>query len=552
MKFKDSIIRWTYRRSIITVLLCVLCAVLYAVSPAQPVKKNAKEEPKRIYLVHADELTYDRWRNNGAQVLRGNVEFEHDGARLYCDSANYFEASNSFEAWHNVRWVQGDTLSLTSDYGYYDGDEKTLEAKVFSPGKQVVMKNRTATLYTDTLYFDRMDNMGYYNDGGKLVDKTTTLTSIHGEYHTDSKDAFFTDNVRMVDKNFVLTTDTLIYNTRTERADIVGPSDIVSGKSHIYSERGVYYTNAEQAELLDRSRLDNEGRMLVGDSIWYDGAKGVSEAFVNVEYIDSLNKNALYGNYGYYNDSTGYAMCTDSAMAVDFSQRDSLYMHADTFKVFSYHLNTDSVYRVMHAYNKVRAYRVDVQAVCDSLVYDGKDSCMTLYRDPIVWNLNQQLLGEEIRVYMKDSVIDYAHVINQAFSIEQLREDKAFNQVSSQEMFAFFEEGQMHEAQAKSNVLVVYYPEDDSDSSYVGLISMTTEELRMFFKERQLDYIWAPAPDGIMYPMSQIPPEKRYLEGFNWFDYVRPISKEDIFIWRPKKPGTELRPQGTRRERRNE
>jgi len=46
--------------------------------------------------------------------------------------------------------------------------------------------------------------------------------------------------------------------------------------------------------------------------------------------------------------------------------------------------------------------------------------------------------------------------------------------------------------------------------------------------------------------MSQIPPEKRFLDGFYWFDYVRPVSKEDIFNWRPKKPGTELKTQRRR------
>lgn len=528
------------------VLLCVLCLAVSAVLPSSPAKSKKAGDSKRVYLIHSDELTYDRWRNNGAQVLRGHVQFEHDGAHLYCDSANYFEPSNSFEAWGNVKMVQGDTLSLTSDYGYYDGNDKTLEAKTFTAGKQVVLKNRTTTLYTDTLHFDRLDNLGYYDDGGKLVDKTTTLTSIHGEYHTDTKDAFFMDEVVMVDVNFNLTTDTLIYNTQTKLAHVVGPSDIVSGKSHIYSEQGYYNTVSEQAELLNRSKLDNEGRTLVGDSIWYDGLSSISEAFGNVVYQDSVNRNGFYGNYGYYNDVTGYAMCTDSAMAVDFSQRDTLFMHADTFKVFTYNIETDSVYRVIRAYNRVRAYRIDIQAVCDSLVYNTQDSCMTLYRDPIVWNLEQQLLGEEIKVFMKDSVIDHAHVINQAFSIEKLREDKAYNQVSSQEMFAFFEKGEMHEARAVGNVQVVFYPEDDSDSSYVGLISMTTEQLKMFFDKRKLDYVWAPAPEGRMFPMSQIPPEKRYLEGFQWFDYVRPVSKQDIFNWRPKAAGTELKSQRKR------
>jgi len=540
LKIRDYIFKDDKRRSALVALLCVLCVVVAVAATVPRPPLTTATPPKNkdlVYLVHADELRYDRWLNKDAKVLTGDVHFEHDGANLYCDSANFFEESNSFEAWGNVRMVQGDTLSLTSDYGYYDGNNKFMEAKVMEPDKQVVLRNRTATLYTDQLYFDRIDNLGYYDTGGKLVDKTTTLTSVYGEYHTDTKDAFFTDDVRMVDKRFVLTTDTLIYNTRTKLAHIVGPSNITSGRSHIYSEQGYYNTETEEAELLERSQLDNGGRTLTGDSLWHNGRTGISEAFMNVVYSDPVNKNMLLCDYGYYNDSTGYAMCTEKAVSVDFSQKDSLFIHADTFKVFTYNMDTDSVYRVMHGYNRVRAYRVDVQAVCDSMVYNSKDSCLTLYNDPILWNVNQQLLGEKIEVFMRDSVIDHAHVINQAFSIEQLTEPELFNQVSSKEMFAFFTEGEIHEAQAVDNVLVAYYPAEKGDTSFVGLVSMETSLLRMFMNQRKLERIWAPKSDGVMYPMSQIPPAKRYLENFHWYDYVRPLSKEDIFIWRGKKEG---------------
>lgn len=41
--------------------------------------------------------------------------------------------------------------------------------------------------------------------------------------------------------------------------------------------------------------------------------------------------------------------------------------------------------------------------------------------------------------------------------------------------------------------------------------------------------------------MTQIPPDKKFLPGFAWFDYVRPLNKDDIFNWRGKKAGTELK-----------
>ncbi len=58
--------------------------------------------------------------------------------------------------------------------------------------------------------------------------------------------------------------------------------------------------------------------------------------------------------------------------------------------------------------------------------------------DPILWNNNQQLLGEKIMIYMNDSTIDWAHILNQALSVEQL-DSIRYNQVTGKEMKAWFE-----------------------------------------------------------------------------------------------------------------
>ena len=358
-------------------------------------------------------------------------------------------------------------------------------------------------------------------------------------------------DVRLKDQNMFLTTDSLYYDTRTSRAHIVGPSNITSGSSHIYSEDGYYNTRTEQSELFGRSVIKDQGRTIVGDSVFRNARDGKNYAYWNVVMTDSINKNRLTGDYAEYDDSTGYAMATNNAVAMDFSQKDTLFMHADTFKIFTYNNNTDSVYRVMHAFRKVRAYRPDVQAVCDSLVYNSLDSCMVMYRDPIVWNQGQQLFGEEIRVYMNDSTIDWAHVIGQAFSAEQMPDTIHFNQVSSKEMKAFFKNGEMRESQAIDNVLSVYYPIDDSDSTLIGLNYLETPLLKMFLEKRKMKRMWIEKPKGTLYPMTQIPPDKYFLPQYAWFDYIRPLNKQDIFNWRGKKEGTELKEQKRREAPKN-
>ena len=367
------------------------------------------------------------------------------------------------------------------------------------------------------------------------------LTSEWGEYSPATKLAVFNHDVKLVNPKFVLTSDTLKYSTATKIATILGPSDIVSDQNHIYSERGVYNTTTEQAELLDRSVLTNDGKKLTGDSLFYDRILGYGEAFDNVQMNDTVNRNMLTGDYCFYNELTGSAVATKRAVAIDYSQGDSLFMHGDTLRLITYHMNTDSMYREMRAYHRVRAYRTDVQAVCDSLVYNSKDSCMTMYTDPILWHGEQQLLGEEIKIYMNDSTIDWAHIINQALTVEK-KDSIHYNQVSGKEMKAFFIDGDMRLVEVNGNVLVVYYPVEEKDSSLIMMNYSEGGLLKMYLKERRMERgVFVGKTTGTAYPLDQIPPDKSKLPSFVWFDYIRPLNKEDIFEWRAKKAGEVLK-----------
>lgn len=521
------------------IIMAILC--LFGLSVVQSRQANKKKRRQstneRIYLVHADVATYDIFGNNPtAQVLKGRVAFRHKGARLFCDSAYLYQESNSFKAFGHVKMYQGDTLSLFSDYAYYDGNDQMAEAR-----HNVILKHRGTKLYTDSLNYDRLYGIGYFFEGGKMVDKKNVLVSDWGEYDTETRKAVFNYNVNLKNPKFVLTTDTLHYDTRTSMAHIVGPSKITSGKSIIYTSEGYYDTNKEKARLYGRSRLTNNGKELTGDSLFYNEKTGISQGFHNVVYKDTLNKNQLNSNYFWYNEKTGFAFATDSAVMMDFSQKDTLYVHSDTMKVYTFNINTDSVYRVAHCYNRVRAFRTDVQAVCDSLIYNTKDSCLIMYKDPITWNANRQLLGEVIEVFMKDSTIDRAHVINQALSVEQLADSLHFNQISSREMFGYFDNGEIRKTEAIGNVLAVYYLEDDKDSSLTNMAYIETDTMRMFMKNRQLETLWTCKSQNVMYPVTQTPVAKSKLPSFAWFDYIRPVDKDDIFRWRGKKSGTELR-----------
>ena len=520
-------------------LLTVLCSAfaMPEIHKLPQPAQHAKPEPEeRIILKHADNLRFNENEMQSAQRLSGNVVLIHKGMTMFCDSAMLYEQSQTFDAFGHVKIVQGDTLTLTGDRLHYDGETLIAEMRF-----NVIMTHRNQKLYTDSLYYDRLYNMGYYEEGGKLIDGKNQLTSDWGEYHTDTRQATFNYNVELINDRFKLITDTLHYDTQTKWAEVVGASNIYSNADTLYTEHGFYNSDNEQVKLYKRSKAYGRNRIMEGDTVYYDKNTGVMEAFQNVSCLDEKNKNLLTGDYAWYNELTGEAIATKNALARDFSQgKDTLYFHADTLHMYSYNLETDSAYRVLHAYFHARAYREDVQAVADSMVFHSAQKKITLFRDPIAWSDQRQIVGEEINVYLNDSTIDSVYVDRQALMIEKL-DSTHFNQVGAQQMRTYFVKGEVSENRAVGNVMVVNYPlEKDSTIIYQNYVE--TAEARMFMKDRKLKKIWAPASHGFFYPIGMAPAERTRLEGFAWFDYIRPISPDDVFKWRGKKAGTALKP----------
>ena len=543
MRKEQSPITHNWHRTALAAVLCLFGFCLIWASAAPKGKKKRQKTDERVYLVHSDELTYDMYGAvPDAQILRGKVHFTHAGAELWCDSAYFFQEANSVEAFGHVHFKQGDTLSLTCKYADYIGAEQMMHAR-----HNVVLKHRTQTLYTDSLDYDRLYDNAYFFEGGRLVDGKDELVSDWGEYNTATRKASFFYGVQMRSGENLINTDSLHYDTRTRIAHVTGPSTITSKGTVINTTDAYTNSKTNMSQLYGRSTIIDGKKTITGDSLFHNDKSKENEGFGNVIYVDSVNKNELHCDHLFYNETTGYGFATKRALMVDYSQKDTLYMHADSVKLYTFNIETDSVYRKVHAYNHVRAYRNEVQAVCDSLVFNSQDSCMTMYRDPILWNLGRQILGEVIHVYMNDSTVRKAEVIGQALSVEKCDEKNHYNQISSKRMDAFFTDGALRRAEAIGTVKSLYYNADSKDSTLTELNYMETDTLRMYMSPtRELEKIWASKATGTMYPITQIPPEKYQLPEFAWFDYVRPKDKDDVFNWRGKAEGTELKEQPRR------
>ncbi|MBO5951877.1 MAG: hypothetical protein J6Q08_04075 [Bacteroidaceae bacterium] len=499
------------------------------------------EETKEsfVYLLNADELRYSERINPDAQILVGNVVFRQDSMYMYCDSALFFQEANSFNAYHNIRVEQGDTLFLYGDSLFYDGNTRILKIR-----DNVRIENTTMVLLTDSLNYERDAELGYFFAGGTLLDEDNTLTADYGQFHTPTKMATFMKDVFLESVDYSLSSDTLLYNTDLHTAYFVSPTEIISDETTIHTSKGNFNTDVKEATLLNRSVIiqkDGEQTM-VGDSIVFNESKGQAEAFGGVQIRNYPDKIDMDGEYAYFSQENDSAVVTGKALAVEYSAGDSLYIHADTFRLLTfYNATRDTVlYREMRAFNKVKAYRTDIQMVADSLVFNSLDTCLTLYKDPIVWSENQQVLGEKISVYMNDSTIEWAHVIGQALFAQQI-DTVHYNQIAGREMKAYFKDGAIERTDVNGNVLVIYYPEDE-DMQMMGMNTTEASQLSAYFMNREVyQIVIQKKSNGVMYPMDQLTDKIMYLESFNWFNNLRPFSRYDIFNWRGKSASEQLK-----------
>ena len=492
---------------------------LKAADSLQVMTDTVPPKKTKVYLIHSNTLSFDKAVKPDAQILNGDVCFRHDSSYMYCDSAYFFEQTNSLEAFSNVRMEQGDTLFVYGDYLFYDGNTQVAYLR-----ENVRMENGQVTLFTDSLNYERIPNIGYYFEGGLIVDSLNQLSSFYGQYSPETKLAVFNDSVQVENPDFILYSDTLHYDTESKVATILGPSVIVSDSGTIHTSRGWYDTVNNTSLLLDQSQVESGEKILIGDSIFYNRDTGMGEVYGNMSLIDTAQHVTLQGEYGYYNEQTGYAFATDSARFLEYSQGDTLFLHADTLQM----VTVDSVYREIKAYYGVRFYRIDMQGVCDSMQFNTRDSVLYMYTEPVLWNEQYQLYGDTIAIYMNDSTIEYAHVIQFAFAAQHV-DSSYYNQLKGNDLKAYFEGQAVHQIDVAGNAEAIFYPLG-KDGAKVGMNETKSGFLTIWVKDNKLDKlkIW-PSPVGSMTPIPDLKPDQKMLKDFYWFDYLRPKNRDDIY-----------------------
>lgn len=478
----------------------------------------AQKKQERIQIVHSDSLLWQNFNQDTVAKLIGNVHLIHGKTHFYCDTALNFQSKNEIRAYSNIKIVPNDSVTVRGEELFYDG--KTKIAELF---RNVKMTNGSAVLSTQKMYYYRDKNYGEYINYGKLVDGDNVLTSVYGSYYPDRSMAFFENDVKLINqkKDFELITDTLGYNTFSKFALFLDKTYIFYDSSEVYTEDGFYDTENKISMLYKNPYILDSSYYMEADTIFYDQIADSGYASCNIKVSKTDTSADVFGEFSIFKRKQRQTFITDHPYAIQRFEEDTLYLFADTLFAID---DTISDIHQLQAYHKVEFLMRSAQGKSDSLVYFSKDSLLTLYYDPILWNKANQLTGDTISMFVKGKSIDSLVVLRNSFIVSQA-DSVGYNQIKGKNLFAKFKKNEIHKLWVKGNTENIYF--DKTDSVYKQMNKSFSNELYAEFEENKpVKIALIGNVDGEVFPIFMVYNKQNLLKGFVWRVEERP-SLED-------------------------
>ena len=476
---------------------------------------------KKIIVEHSDFADVNQVEIPDAFLLTGNVRVNHDGVVLTCNKAYYFQKENYIKAFGNVQIVQGDTLFLNSRYAEYNGNVK----QAFATGN-AVMSSPDATLATDTINFNRNTQEVYYNTQGTITNKENTLNSKSGRYYVAQKKFQFLTAVTITNPTYVIKSNHLDYYSNSGHSYLFGPSTITSKANYIYTEKGFYDTKKNLAHFVKKSYIKYDDRVIKGDSLYYDRNREFASATRNVKITDSINRGIIKGHYAELYKKKDSVFVTKRAVAVNFVENDSVYIHGKKLMVTGKEGN-----RIIRAFNNVRFFKKDMSGKCDSIHSSSKTALTKMIGNPILWNGESQITGDVMHLIGNNTTqkLDSLKVLNNTFLVSKDTLGTGYNQVKGQNLYGKFEEGKLHDVDIVKNTEVIYYMRNDA-KELIGINKNVSSKINLILEKNAIESItFFKQVDGDIYPEKDLPENARKLRGLVWRGDERVKSKDDIF-----------------------
>ncbi|MBX2967107.1 MAG: Organic solvent tolerance protein OstA [Cyclobacteriaceae bacterium] len=470
----------------------------------------------RVTLKQADQLRGGVKDGERFDRVIGNVIFEQGRTTIYCDSALFYRAKNTVEAFGHVRIIEGDSVTITSNKADYDGNTRIARLR----NNVVFTKLAQATLYTDYLDFDRLKNEAYYFNGGRLVDSINTLTSNKGYYQVNTNMASFKRNVNVKNPDYTMKSDSLQYNSATKVIYFRTETTVIDneGSTFVY-EGGEYDTKTQQSDI-KQGQAESPSYTLTGKKIKLDDIRKYYTISGDVVMTHKEENLTIYGDDSIFDKQQGIAKVYNNAWLAQVTEEgDTLFLSADTLVSID---SQDPAKKRLLAYHNVKIFKSDLQGLADSLEYRQADSMMFFYKAPVLWTAGNQMTGDTITMLIENKTISKIFLSSNSFviSTDTL---KNFNQIKGRKMTAFFRDKKLNRVNVDGNGESIYFALDDKTNMLMGMNKIICSNIVIRFKDSQVNNLsFYTNPEADFVPPHELKKDEMLLPGFDWKINARP------------------------------
>ncbi len=483
-----------------------------------------------------------------------------DTSKIYCEGGFYDTENGLAEFTQNAQFRRGDQLGKADVIKYFREDTSfTLIGNAFieAPGQRAV-GDTIAYLQNQEIF--SISGNASFNDGPRLVEAEQIFYNAADKtYYTEGR-SFISDPPQLLQANRVdfseengygyafgnvIWQDTsadltikcgeVLYN---QSEDFLKASGGLRGRPLLITviEEDTMFMAADTLLAVRANYL--EKLTATNDSIQLDSLEQLDSLALNAK--DSLQlSNMEESEVGEVFESEPSSENLDSTniatsqMAIDSINMDSIAL--DSIAMDSVVLDSnlligpeEDTSRFLIAYNDVRIYKSNIQALSDSLTFHTKDSIFTFFNSPVMWADTTQMSSDTIDIQLKNGAIDQVFLDQKAI-IVNTRDDGYFNQIKGKFITAFFEDQAIARMLVEGNAESIYYGLDEA-GDYVGVNKTACSEMLLYFKDNQVDRIkFLVEPEGVADPMQSVDHNTLRLDGFKWLFQARPQGIEDLF-----------------------
>jgi lipopolysaccharide export system protein LptA len=440
------------------------------------------------------------------QLLRGNVQFEQEGSVVYCDEAIFDPVDDVLRGTGNVKITNTNGTKVTGDRLVYNNASKLARVE-----GAVKLTDQDLEIETPWLEYQTTSRIGSYGSGAFIKDGENYLKSRVGYYDPNNKQVRFKTNVILETPDYIIQTDTLVYHTEDKVAHFYRYTQINSDKEQIILFKGYYDTDKRKGYFTDGFNYTSNEQHLMADTAIFDETNGFGVAIGNVWMYDSSENAQVWGNRAIYRKGLHWVQVYGNALAVK-ADKDSMYIYGDTLTVWK-----DTVKRAQYtqALGSVRLFQKNNAATAGKLLYSSLDSTIRLRGKPVVWDSASRLSGDSINFQIEQKKLRYGSLFYHALIV--MKEDSShYSQIQGDSVFYQMDTQQRIEKswvyrKGKS----VYYIRENNEVT--SAVSVESEHMKFAFNQNQIDKVhFYIKPKGAVYPLDQLPDDKRNLDRFIW------------------------------------